>query len=150
MASLGSLAVNLNANSSNFVAGMAGAESALNKFAIKATAIKVAMEVFAGVKEIIRLAAEFELVSVELEVLTGSAIEAKEMIEELYQLGLESPFGAHQFLQSAKILGQYGVSLSETTEIVKTLGDIALGDADKLYRMTVAFGQMSASGRLMG
>ena len=150
MASLGSLAVNLTANSSNFVAGMAGAESALNRFALKATAIKIAMEVFAGVEEIVRLAAEFQLVSVELEVLTGSAIEAKKMIEELYQLGLESPFGAHQFLQSAKILGQYGVSLSETTEIVKTLGDIALGDADKLYRMTVAFGQMSASGRLMG
>jgi len=147
---VGALAVNLNANSSNFVAGMAGAENALNKFALKATAIKVAMEVFEGVKEIVRLAAEFQLVSVELEVLTGSATEAKKMIEELYQLGLESPFGAHQFLQSAKILGQYGVSLSETTEIVKNLGDIALGDADKLYRMTVAFGQMSASGRLVG
>lgn len=150
MASLGSLAVNLVANSSQFVTGMAIAEQSLNNFAAKIGAMKIAMEVFAGIKEIVRLAAEFQLVSVELEVLTGSAIEAKKMIEELYELGLESPFGAHQFLQSAKILGQYGVSLSETTEIVKTLGDIALGDADKLYRMTVAFGQMSASGRLMG
>lgn len=150
MASLGALTVNLVANSSQFVTGMAVAQQTLNNFAAKIGAIKIAMEVFSGVEEIVRLAAEFELVSVELQVLTGSAIEAKKMIEELYQLGLESPFGAHQFLQSAKILGQYGVSLSETTEIVKNLGDIALGDADKLYRMTIAFGQMSASGRLMG
>ena len=150
MASIGSLAVNLNANSSNFISGMAGAENALNKFAIKAAALKVILNVFEGLSEAVRLAAEFELVSTQLAVLTGSASEAKGMIEELYKLGLESPFGAQDFLDSAKILGQFGVSLSKTTELVKIIGDVALGDADKFHRMSIAFGQMSASGRLMG
>ena len=150
MASIGSLAVNLNANSSNFISGMAGAENALNKFAIKAAALKVILNIFEGLSEAVRLAAEFELVSTQLAVLTGSASEAKGMIEELYKLGLESPFGAQDFLDSAKILGQFGVSLSKTTELVKIIGDVALGDADKFHRMSIAFGQMSASGRLMG
>ena len=150
MASIGSLAVNLNANSSNFISGMAGAENALNKFAIKAAALKVILNVFEGLSEAVRLAAEFELVSTQLAVLTGSASEAKGMIEELYKLGLESPFCAQDFLDSAKILGQFGVSLSKTTELVKIIGDVALGDADKFHRMSIAFGQMSASGRLMG
>jgi tape measure domain-containing protein len=30
------------------------------------------------------------------------------------------------------------------------LGDVARGDAETLSRLTLAFGQMSASGRLMG
>ena len=147
---VGALAVNLNANSSNFISGMAGAENALNKFALKAAALKVVLNVFEGLSEAVRLAAEFELVSTQLAVLTGSASEAKGMIEELYKLGLESPFGAQDFLDSAKILGQFGVSLSKTTELVKIIGDVALGDVDKFHRMSIAFGQMSASGRLMG
>jgi tape measure domain-containing protein len=150
MASIGALAVNLNANSSNFISGMAGAENALNKFALKAAALKVVFNIFEGLSEAVRLAAEFELVSMQLQVLTGSASQAKGMIEELYRLGLESPFGAQDFLDSAKILGQFGVSLSKTTELVKIIGDVALGDVDKFNRMSIAFGQMSASGRLMG
>ena len=150
MASIGALAVNLNANSSNFISGMASAENALNKFALKAAALKVVFSIFEGLSEAVRLAAEFELVSMQLQVLTGSASQAKSIIEELYRLGLESPFGAQDFLDSAKILGQFGVSLSKTTELVKIIGDVALGDVDKFHRMSIAFGQMSASGRLMG
>ena len=150
MASLGTLAVNLNANSRNFVSGMAAAENAINSFAIKAGAIALVMKGFEGLTGAVRLAAGFQLVSTQLEVLTGSASAAKKMIDELYQLGLESPFGAQDFLDSAKILGQFGVSLSKTTELVRIIGDVALGDADKFYRMSIAFGQMSASGRLMG
>ena len=122
MASLGALAVNLTANSRDFTAGLAGAEAALNRFVSKASAIALVMKGFEGLTEAVRLAADFQLVSTQLEVLTGSASAAKKMIDELYQLGLESPFGAQDFLDSAKILGQFGVSLSKTTELVKVIG----------------------------
>lgn len=104
----------------------------------------------AGGAGLLKLAADAEMTAVSFEVMLGSAAEAKTMIDQLNKLGAESPFGSAEFQQAAQTLLQYGIAAESVVPTISMLGDVAAGDAEKLSRLTLAFGQMSAAGRLMG
>lgn len=104
----------------------------------------------AGAVGVLSVASSAEQTAVAFEVMLGSASQAKTMLDQIYQLGKESPFQAADFQQAGKVLLQFGVSASEVVPMISMLGDVAAGDAEKLSRLTLAFGQMSAAGRLMG
>jgi tape measure domain-containing protein len=58
-----------------------------------------------------------------------------------------------QFLditKGAQILLQYGLTAEQVVPITQMLGDVSAGNADKFNRLALAFGQVNASGRLMG
>lgn len=44
----------------------------------------------------------------------------------------------------------FGIAQDRIMPNIKALGDIAMGDRNKLNSLTLAFSQMTASGRLMG
>lgn len=146
MASLPSLVVNLMANTSNFDKGMAGAAKTLSGFGGMAVAAGLTG---AGVA-LVTVAADAERAAVSLEVMVGSAGQAKQMLSEIYELARVSPFGSKDFLSGSQVLMQYGVAAEAVLPAMKILGDIAAGDSEKLKLMTLAYGQMAATGRLMG
>lgn len=123
-------------NSSDAISGIGG------------TAIVAGM-VAAGTG-MVALASNAERSQVAFEVMLGSASAAADMIARINRMGAESPFGAAEFTQGAQVLMQFGVAADQVLPTLSMLGDIAAGDAEKLSGMTLAFAQMSASGRLMG
>ena len=104
----------------------------------------------AGAVGVLSVASSAEQTAVAFEVMLGSASQAKMMLDQIYQLGKESPFGAADFQDAGKTLLQFGVSASEVVPIISMLGDVAAGDSEKLSRLAVVFGQVSAAGRLTG
>jgi len=104
----------------------------------------------AGAVGVLSVASSAEQTAVAFEVMLGSASQAKAMLDQIYQLGKESPFGAADFQDAGKTLLQFGVSASEVVPIISMLGDVAAGDSEKLSRLAVVFGQVSAAGRLTG
>lgn len=104
----------------------------------------------AGAVGVLSVASSAEQTAVAFEVMLGSASQAKTMLDQIYQLGKESPFGAADFQDAGKTLLQFGVSASEIVPTISMLGDVAAGDAEKLSRLAVVFGQVSAAGRLTG
>jgi tape measure domain-containing protein len=98
----------------------------------------------------VSVAANAERTGVAFEVLLGSASAAKTMLDQIYALGKESPFGAADFMQAGQVLLNFGATADSVLPTMRMLGDIAAGDSEKLQRMTVVYGQMSAAGRLMG
>lgn len=104
----------------------------------------------AGAVGVLSVASSAEQTAVAFEVMLGSASQAKTMLDQIYQLGKESPFGAADFQNAGKTLLQFGVSASEVVPIISMLGDVAAGDSEKLSRLAVVFGQVSAAGRLTG
>ncbi len=104
----------------------------------------------AGAVGVLSVAASAEQTAVSFQVMLGSASRAKQMIDEIYELGKKSPFQASDFQAAGKTLLQFGLTADEIVPTIAMLGDVAGGDAEKLARLTLAFGQMSAAGRLMG
>jgi tape measure domain-containing protein len=101
-------------------------------------------------KSALSTAAELEQTSVAFEVFTGSAETASEMLAKLKAQALKSPMQFLDITKGAQILLQYGLTAEQVVPITQMLGDVSAGNADKFNRLALAFGQVNASGRLMG
>lgn len=159
MASLGTLVVNLGANTAALQAGLSRASSQVAQFGSKVnrtlgSGIRIAGGVLAGITGagvgFTALAADAERTAVSLEVLLGSASESTRVIKELRAQALKSPFNATDLIRSAETLSLMGVAGKDVTKVVAMLSTVSAGSADKLERLSLAFGQMNAAGRLMG
>lgn len=95
-------------------------------------------------------AAQMEQISVSFEVFTGSAETAKNMLAQLKEQALKSPMQFQDITKGAQTLLGYGLTAEQVIPITRMLGDISGGNADKFNRLSLAFGQVNASGRLMG
>lgn len=101
-------------------------------------------------KSALQTAAEMEQITIAFEVFTGSAQVAGEMLTELKDQALKSPMQFQDFAKGAQTLLGYGVAAKNVTPITGILGDISAGNADKFARLSLAYGQVTAAGRLMG
>lgn len=101
-------------------------------------------------KNALSTAAELEQTAVAFEVFTGSAKTAGDMLNQLKAQALKSPMQFLDITKGAQILLQYGLTAEQVVPITKMLGDVSAGNADKFNRLALAFGQVNASGRLMG
>lgn len=97
-----------------------------------------------------KLAAGAEQTAIAFEVLLGSASASKQMVDALRALDMKTVFGFRELGDSAKMLLNYGVAGQSVVPMLSVISDIASGDSMKLEALTRAFGQMSATGRLMG
>src|SRR5262245_49255291 len=103
----------------------------------------------------VKLAADYETVSIALEVMTGSAETGKKLLNEINQLAIETPFKSSGLQASAKELSAFGTEASQIIPTLRALGDVssgvATGNLDEMMgRIVLAFGQVRTAGRLMG
>ena len=83
------------------------------------------------------------------EVLTGSKQRGRELAGELAQLKQNTIMGAAVYQNAQTMLG-FGIGDKEVIKDLKMLGDVSMGNAEKLGSLTLAFSQTRAAGRLMG
>lgn len=100
--------------------------------------------------QMMKLTTEVEKASVAFEVLIGDANKAMKMIADMKALDARSPLNFVDIQQAGKILLGYGVAHEKVMPMMERLGDISMGDANKLQSLALAFGQVTAAGRLMG
>lgn len=104
----------------------------------------------AGLKSVVDLSTKAEQAAISFEVLTGSAGKAEKMIKELRDLGASTPLNFAGLQENAKVMLGFGIAVENILPDLRTLGDITGGDAFKMERLTLAFSQSAAAGRLMG
>lgn len=92
--------------------------------------------------------AEIEQYRTSFEVMTGSAEEAKKLVEDLKTMGAETPFELSDLAQTTQLLMNYGFTADEAKNRLKMLGDISQGSAEKMNRVAMAYGQMSSAGKV--
>lgn len=97
-----------------------------------------------------RLAAGAEQTAIAFEVLLGSASASKQMVDALRALDMKTVFGFRELGDAAKMMLNYGVAGESVVPMLSTISDIASGDSMKLEGLTRAFGQIAATGRLLG
>ena len=105
---------------------------------------------FAGVKNSLSLAATAESNRISLEVLTGSAVKAKMLFEGFQDLDRNSPLSRSDFSRASQTLIGYGFAAESTLPALRQLSEISIGNADRFQSLSLAFGQVTANGRLMG
>ena len=120
-----------------------GVAAAVGKLAIAFAGIQAARFVFVK-------AAELESQTRSLQVLTGSAEKAGQIIKELQQLGAVTPFTSTELIDSAKRLQAFGVEADKVVETTKRLADVSGATGAELSGLVTAYGQVQAKGRLQG
>jgi tape measure domain-containing protein len=95
-------------------------------------------------------AAELESQTRSLEVLTGSAERAKDIVQQLQQLGAVTPFTSTELIDTAKRLQAFGIETEKVVDITRRLADVSGATGAELGGLATAYGQVQAKGRLQG
>jgi tape measure domain-containing protein len=109
-----------------------------------------AFAAFQAAKFVFVQAAEVESQRRSLEVLTGSAQRAGQIVKELQDLGAVTPFTSSELIDSAKRLQAFGVETSKVVETTRRLADVSGATGAELQGLVTAYGQVQAKGRLQG
>lgn len=78
-------------------------------------------------------------------VMLGDEQLAAEKLEEIRRMAASTPFSLSDLTEETQTLLQFGVAADDTTGVLKRLGDISLGNADKLQTLVRAYGKMSSA-----
>lgn len=78
-------------------------------------------------------------------VMLGDEQLAAEKLEEIRRMAASTPFSLSDLTEGTRTLLQFGVAADDTTGVLKRLGDISLGNADKLQTLVRAYGKMSSA-----
>jgi len=98
----------------------------------------------------IKMAGDLEQAEVGFEVFLGSADKAKKMVKDLHEMADKTPYESKDLIAATEEMLNFGIAGKDILPTLSTLGDISMGNAEKLKGMTLAFSQMSSTGRLQG
>lgn len=91
--------------------------------------------------------AQMEDFEANLTTLLGSADDAKDMLADLKEMANTTPFETTDLLDATQTMLGFGLEAKKTKGYLQTLGDISMGNAEKLKSLTRAFSQIGAAGK---
>jgi tape measure domain-containing protein len=112
--------------------------------------LQVAEKLYNILSKPIDVAGQFEQLNVQFEVLLGSQEKAIKLVSDIQTLGASTPLELMDLQTNAKLLLNFGIAGDQVIDTLRMLGDISGGDKERLSQLTLAFSQMSSTGRLMG
>lgn len=130
--------------------GIAGKLTVALKGALGAAAlVGVAKQAGDFIGSTIGDALERQKIQTSFNVLAGSEGAGKTLTKELVDLQSQTVLGGEVFKNAQTLLSQ-GFDSSQVTSTLHMLGDVAMGDAEKLNSLSLAFSQTRQAGRLNG
>ena len=104
----------------------------------------------AGIAAISSIGAQAEQTSVAFKTLVGNETAAAKMLGDIYNFAAKTPFEPLDLVNNAKMMLGFGVSTQKVVPYLKQLGDIAMGDKEKLGGLSLVFGQVASAGKMQG
>ncbi len=80
----------------------------------------------------------------------GNEKAAQDMFNKIADYGKKSPYEKAGLIEAQSTMMQFGIEGNKSFEILKQIGDIALGDSGKMKSLSLAFAQASSAGKLQG
>ena len=160
MASLGTLSVDIGARTNKFTQGLADAQAKAASFAsgvgkvfagiqISNMIDRAARSVMSLGKQIIDLAANAELIVAEFDTLTGNIGQGAVMFQELERFAARTSFSLQSAADSARMLLAKGIGQADLIPTMQMLGDLAMGNEERLGFLAKAYTDVQAKGKLM-
>ena len=91
--------------------------------------------------------AQMEDFEANLTTLLGSADKAKDMLADLKEMANTTPFETSDLLEATQMMLGFGLQADKTKGYLQTLGDISMGNSERLMSLTRAFSQIGAAGK---
>ena len=126
--------------------------SKLSTFAIGFNQItELATKVGQSLKKIIDVGAANELQKLNLTTLfKGNAEAAEDMFARISKYGKETVYDKEGLIEAQKTMMSFGISGEQAFATLRQIGDIAMGDGQKMQSLALAFSQATSTGKLMG
>lgn len=127
------------------------AEKATSKWTVAAGQLiadfakKAASSLKSVVKSGLDYNAQMESYLTNFKVMLGDEQLAAEKLEEIRRMAASTPFSLSDLTEGTQTLLQFGIAADDTTGVLKRLGDISLGNADKFQTLVRAYGKMSSA-----
>lgn len=100
-------------------------------------------------KHIVQVRGEIESLQISFETLAGKS-KGNALFGDIKQWVASTPMMMQDAAKGAQMLLSFNVEAERVMPILKQIGDISMGDAQKFNSLTLAFSQMSSTGKLMG
>lgn len=124
-------------------------DASLKKIAAGVTAYFSIQKLAEFESKVISIRSEMESLHVSFKNLAGEQM-GNELFEQLKEYELRTPMIMNDLAQGAQTMLAFNIPVQEVMEHLKAIGDISMGDSEKFKSLTLAFSQMSATGKLMG
>ena len=124
-------------------------DASLKKIAAGVTAYFSIQKLAEFETKVISIRSEMESLHVSFKNLAGEQM-GNELFEQLKEYELRTPMIMNDLAQGAQTMLAFNIPVQDVMEHLKAIGDISMGDSEKFKSLTLAFSQMSATGKLMG
>ena len=101
-------------------------------------------------KAAVVLGAEYEQAAAAFRVMAGDAQTGMQMLEDINELAVRTPYRSRELVKVSQMLMAMGVDTESVLPVLERLGDVAAGNSLRLERLALAYGQVTAAGRLLG
>lgn len=109
-----------------------------------------AQQAIAFVKQIVSVRSEIQALEVSFRTLLGSQQASAELMRQMKEFAAATPLQLGDLAKGAQTMLGFNVDADEIMPMLKAIGDISMGDAQKFQALTLAYSQMSSVGKLMG
>ena len=93
---------------------------------------------------------EMQSLNTSFKVLLGNDAAAEKMFRELKEFASATPLMLKDLASGAQTMLGFNIDAEKVMPTLKAIGDISMGNAQRFQSLTLAFSQMSATGKLMG
>lgn len=113
-------------------------------------ALGISLGVIGSIGAVFNMGVQMEQTNIKFEVLLGSVEKATGMLKELNSYADATPYSNEGIIKGAETMLAFGIAHEKVMPNMKMLGDIAMGNEEKLSSLSLSFSQVQATGRLMG
>jgi tape measure domain-containing protein len=109
-----------------------------------------AQQLSSFVGSVVKMRGEIEALEISFETLIGNKDKAKEFFGEIKDFAVNTPLQMNTLAKGAQTMLGFNIELEKVMPLLRQIGDISMGDAQKFDSLVLAFSQMSSTGKLMG
>lgn len=109
-----------------------------------------AQQAIAFIKQVVSVRSEIQALEVSFRTLLGSQQASAELMRQMKEFAAATPLQLGDLAKGAQTMLGFNLDPDDIMPMLKAIGDISMGDAQKFQSLTLAFSQMQSVGKLMG
>lgn len=125
-------------------------DAAFRKVGMTIAGVFTAQKALEFGRSIIDVRKEIEGFEISFRTLLGNKEKADALFSQIRDFAVKTPLQLKDLSSAAQTLLSFNIEEAEIMPMLRAIGDISMGDTQKLQSLTLAFAQMSSTGKLMG
>ncbi len=102
------------------------------------------------IKKVFDVRSEIQSLHTSFETLVGDKGKADALFNSIKEFAVSTPMQMKDLASAAQTMMSFNIPVEQIMENLKAIGDVSMGDTQKFQSLSLAFSQMSATGKLMG